>query len=313
MRAIRVTAVTRPTPGTERSRFSASARAWAIGQQRGDGAVGFGHGLIELGDVGAQPGLEHLVALLDEADFLLLAHGDELVAPALPFGQALTRRIARLDGRQVEAAVHFGEHAGIHRVGLGAPADGPGKVTGLLGVDPGIGQTRLLQLLPQQGVTAAGGLQDDEAGPGQAGDHRRDRIQGIRDALVAEAFGKNVESGFGNVDSDENRSYHDGAWPCDARSVCCSLVQLFMVDCNWRRGPSPSSIFWIPNPPVSRRHHSARIEHTGTQTSLFDVQHRKVWIPSPRCAPQAMTPQELDRKKLQKSPTVRRPHRHRQA
>jgi hypothetical protein len=54
------------------------------------------------------------------------------------------------------------QHAGIDLIGLGQHAHGFGEIACLPGIDPGYGNTRLLQGAHQTSLVAAGGFDDDQ-------------------------------------------------------------------------------------------------------------------------------------------------------
>lgn len=93
----------------------------------------------------------------------LLAHGDELVAPAGERGEPLACGVGRDLAPRCETAAQFGEHDRVDRVGLRAPADGAGEVARLFRVDPGMADARRAERAAQDRVVTAGGLEHDEA------------------------------------------------------------------------------------------------------------------------------------------------------
>ena len=160
--AIRVRAMTGPTPGTEASRSSFSRQA---GEPRTASSISvstlassFSSALSSRAMLFLQPlGRRPLLALPLGDD-----HLDDLAAAGDEIGQELGRLVGQRPRLGLGRLGEVGDHGGIDRVGLGALAKRLGEGADLGRIDddhrqPGGGQCRR-----HDGLEAAGGLQRDD-------------------------------------------------------------------------------------------------------------------------------------------------------
>ena len=135
---------------------------------------------------------------------LLQAHENELIAPLGQRREFVARRCARHIGRQWQRAAESCQHLRVDRIGFGEAAAGTGERTSARRVDAGKADPGFAQGAGQRTVVDAGGFKHDKGI--SASPARRQPGNGLRrvgDALGnARAFVKNVEHGFGDVDSN---------------------------------------------------------------------------------------------------------------
>ena len=165
-------------------------------------------------------------SVMSSAAVLLLGpHVDQLVASFCEGCQGVAGRFGRRIGNRPHRPCEDGEHAGVDRIGFCQPHAGAGEVAGTGRIDTGKPYSGLAQHFSQRTVIDAGGLEHDEhivsAPPTR---HLLcDGLWRVGDALgLADGIIKNIEHGFGDVDSDAAKGYDHGACPCDARSVAAA-------------------------------------------------------------------------------------------
>ena len=146
-------------------------------------------------------GRAQVLAAVDGGDPVLAQH----VADLLEFGEValpLRSRLGRaqiLDGRR-----HGGQHPGVHRVGLGASAEGAGEGPDLEGVDRIEGESGLQEGILEVAVEGSGGFVRDPVDPGaDPGDQLTEAGLVVREpGCSLLGCGEGVEPVLGDVDPD---------------------------------------------------------------------------------------------------------------
>ena len=180
---------------------------------------------------------------LAEADTFAGAHGDELIASFMQAGKSFPGGVAAWRGLRGERLPHRRQHFRIHRIGFRQETCGAGEVAGAGWIDPGIGQALCVEDRSQMAIIMARRLEDREGLLASLQPFRQgaDGLAAVWKALGPPALRiKNVEMGFGDVDSDYARVYNHGACPCDAGSAANSPVQLFRLNCVKAGGTEPA-------------------------------------------------------------------------